>query len=315
MSAVAALVAPVPLVAQRRQTARVGILHDSWRDSTFNAMIKRLGEFGWVEGRNLQIEFRALTTDPKWTALQVEEVVRLNCDVILANGTPAALAVKAHAPTTPTVFIIGGDPVGLGLVASLPRPGGHATGYMHRSQEIIAKQLSLLRELAPAARRIAVMFEAGNPSMLQGVNTVQSAAATAGITVSPVALRDWKDIDAAHNKFRREPVDGLIVMLDRITGGHAWNIVLLADQLRLPTVYGDRLFIENGAVVSYGVDWRATIVLSADYVARILGGVKPTDLAVQQPDRFELVVHMHKARKLGMQIPQSVLLQATEVIE
>lgn len=315
VSAASALAVPESLHAQRRQTARLGILHDGGRSPVFNAMIKRLGEFGWVEGRNLDIEFRALSRELKWAAAAVEELVQLKCDVILANGTPATLITKAHAPTTPMVFIIGGDPVGMGLVASLPRPGGHSTGYMHRSQEIIARQFSLLRELAPAANRIAVIFEADNPSMMQGVDTLQSAATAAGITVSPVALRDWKDVDAAHRKFQLEPVDGLIVMFDRITAGHAWNIVRLADQLRLPAVYGDRMFVENGAVVSYGINWDATIVRSADYVARILGGAKPADLPVQQPDRFGLVVHMHKARNLGMKIPLSVLLQATEVIE
>lgn len=316
MLGTAMVVAP-PLRAQRKQTARLGVLHDSGRgDPTFEAMFKRLGEFGWVEGRNLNIELRALSTELKWAAAAVKELVALKCDVILANGTPAATAVKAHAPSMPMVFIIGGDPVGLGLVASLARPGGHATGYMQGSQEIILKQLSLLRELAPAARHVAVIFEARNPSMMQGVRTVQAAAAGAGIAVSPMPLRDWKDVEVANQTLLREPVDGLIVMFDRITANLGWNIVQMADQMRLPAVYGSRHFIYNaGAVVSYSSDWPAPVRQSADYVARILGGEKPANLPVQQPTRFELVVNMHKARKLGMKIPQSVLLQATEVIE
>ena len=218
------LAVPVSLHAQRRQTARLGILHASPRDRVFDSMIQRLGEFGWVEGRNLSIEFHVLSTEPQWAAAAVEELLRLKCDVILANGTPAALVTKAHAPTTPIVFIVGGDPVGLGLVVPLPRPGGNATGYMQRSHEIITKQLSLLRELVPAARRIAIMFEAGNPSMLQGVQALQAAAAGPGIVVRPVPLRDWKDIDVAHLALLREPVDGLIVMFDRVTASDAVSI-------------------------------------------------------------------------------------------
>jgi putative tryptophan/tyrosine transport system substrate-binding protein len=291
------------------------VLHSAGREVPFVLMFKRLGELGWIEGRNLVIEFRTLDAELKRSSVLVNELARLKCDVILANGTPAAAAVKAHAPSMPMVFIIGGDPVGLGLVASLARPGGQATGYMQSSQEIILKQLSLLRELALAARRIAVVFEAGNPSMMQGVRAVQAAAGGAGIAVSPMPLRDWKDVDAAHKTLPREPVDGLIVMFDRITVGLGWNISLMADQMRLPAIYGSRLFIDSGAALTYGADWPALVTQSADYVARILDGEKPANLPVQQPTRFELVVNMPKARTLGMKIPQSVLLQATEVIE
>jgi putative ABC transport system substrate-binding protein len=225
------------------------------------------------------------------------------------------MAVKTYAPGTPMVFAIGGDPVGLGLVASLARPGGNATGYMHGSQEIIVKQFSLLREMAPAAKRIAVRFEGGNPSMMQGVSSLRSAAAGAGITVEPLPLRGWKDVDAAHLKWIREPVDGLIVMNDRITSGQAWEIARLADQLRLPVVFGNRVFVDSGGVVSYGIDWPALILRSADYLARILNGAKPADLPVLQPSQFELVVNLAKARRTGQTIPRSLLLQATEVFE
>jgi putative tryptophan/tyrosine transport system substrate-binding protein len=297
-----ATVFAAPLHAQRKPMARLGVLHDSRRDLVFEGMFKRLGELGWVEGRNLVIEFRTLDWELKRSSVLVDELARLKCDVILANGTPAATAVKAHTPSMPMVFIIGGDPVGLGLVASLARPGGHATGYMQGSHEIILKQLSLLRELAPAAKRIAVMFEAGNPSMMQGVHAVLAAAAGAGIVLSPMPLRDWKDVDVAIETLLREPVDGLIVMFDRITSASGWKIIQMADRMRLPAVYGSRFFIDFGAVVSYGIDWTALVKQSADYVARILDGEKPANLPVQQPPQFQLVVRMHKARILGMNL-------------
>jgi putative ABC transport system substrate-binding protein len=305
---------PIRLAAQRTRTARLGILHDGPRDAVIDAMIKKLGQLGWVEGRNLVIEFRTLDYELKQSAAMVKELVQLKCDVIQTYGTPAALAVKSNAPAVPMVFVVGGDPVGLGLVSSLSRPGGNATGYMQMSQQIILKQLSLLRDLAPTAKRIAVMFEAGNPSMMQGVQALQAAAGGLGIAVVPIALRDWKDVDAAYLKLTGESVGGLLVMFDRVTANNVANIVGLAYRLRLAAVYGSRYFSDFGAAVSYGIDWNALVVLGADYVARILGGTKPADLPVQQVSQFELIVNLSAARSQGLSIPQSVLLQATEVI-
>jgi putative ABC transport system substrate-binding protein len=308
--------APVRLAAQRTRKARLGVLSDDGRSPVYNAMFNRLGELGWVEHRNMEIVFLTLDPNLKQSAAKVQELVRLKCDVVFAVGTPAAMSVKTHAPNLPMVFSIGGDPVGLGLVASLARPGGAATGYMQGSQEIVLKQLSLLREMVPSAKRVAVLFEAGNPSMLQGVRSLQHSAAAVGLETQAMSLRDWKDVDAAEKRMMREAVDGMIVMYDRITSGNAWNIASLADRRGLPAVFGNRHFIANGgALVSYGIDWPAQIVRSADYLARILDGAKPADLPVLQPAQFELVVNLWKARRLGQTIPQSVLLQATEVID
>jgi len=304
----AVLAVPARLAAQRTRTARLGVLYAGGRDQVFDAMFKRLGDLGWVEGRNLEIEFLTLDGELKESAALVRKLVRLKCDVVFAHSTPAAMAVKSHAPKMPMVFSIGGDPVELGLVASLARPGGKATGYLQGSHEIVLKQLSLLRELAPTAKRIAVMLEAGNPSMTQGLRTLQAAAAAAGVTVEAMPLRDWRDLDAAHLRWRREPVDGLIVMYDRITSGLAVSIAGLAYQLRLPVVYGNRRFVDAGGVVSYGIDWPALILRSADYLARILDGATPADLPVLQPSQFELGVKLSAARAQGLVIPQSVLL-------
>jgi putative ABC transport system substrate-binding protein len=306
---------PIRLAAQHTRKARLGILHDSPRDGVIEAMIKRLGQLGWVEGNNLVIEFRILDYELKQSAAIVKELVGLKCDVIQTYGTPAALAVKANSPGMPTVFVIGGDPIGLGLVSSLSRPGGNATGYVQLSHQIILKQFSLLRDLTPTAKRIAVLFEAGNPSMMQGVQTLKTAASAVGIAVEPIPLRDYKDVEAAYLKLHGGLVEGLLVMFDRITARYAPRIVGLAYQLRLPAVYGSRHFSEAGTAVSYGIDWPALVVLSADYVARILGGTKPEDLPVQQVAQFGLIVNLAAARMQGLSIPQSVLLQATEVIQ
>jgi putative ABC transport system substrate-binding protein len=313
--AVGAAAAPA-LRAQPARRARLGVLHDAGRGPEFLALFKRLGERGWVEGGNLEIEFRTLDPDPDWrkSDRMARELAQLKCDVIFANGTPAALAAHAGAPQVPMVFNIGGDPVALGLVASLQRPGGHATGYIQQQSEIAGKQLSLLRDLAPTAKRIAVMFEGANPSMEQAVRTAEGAARRLGMTLRRFPLKDWRDVDAAQAVWMREPVDALLVPLDRVTGANATNIANMANRLRLPAVYGGRLFIEQGGMVSYGIDYPAQVIASADYLARILDGARPADLPVQQPTRFELVVNLHLAKVYGVTIPQSVLLQATEVI-
>jgi putative ABC transport system substrate-binding protein len=315
LAAAAVLVLPIRLLAQSIGTARLGILHTGGRgDPAVGAMVQRLGELSWVEGRNLGIEFRTLDTELKDSEAMAKELARLKCDVILAYGTAAALAVKAHAPATPMVFIIDDDPVGLGLVASLPRPGGMATGYLLLSEQVMLRQFLLLRDLAPAAHRVAVMFEADNPSRMQGLRNLQAAASVAGVALEPMPMRDWKDVEAARKRWKREPVEALMVLNDRVTGANAWNIVPLAHEFRLPAIYGSRYFVNEGAEVSYGVDEFALLMLNADYIARILGGVKPASLPIQQATQFELVVNLVSAGFQGLSIPESVLLQATEVI-
>lgn len=305
-----------PLRAQPSRVARLGVLNDVGRaDPSYAALLRQLAERGWVEGRNLVVEFYTVDEDAKRSEEMARQLVQLNCDVILTKGTAAALAVQAGAPKTPKVFVIGGDPVALGIVATLQRPGGNVTGFAPQSHEIAVKQLSLLRELAPAARRVALMFQHGSISMSQSASAVESAAKPLGLAVRRFPLRGWQDVDAAHQELLREPVDGLLVLFDRVTHVNRWEIIATVNRLRLPTVYGSRYFVEDGGLVSYGIDWPALLVASADYVARILDGAKPADLPVQQPTRFELVVNRYRARTQGVIIPQSVLLQATEVLD
>jgi putative ABC transport system substrate-binding protein len=312
----AAVAVSMPLAAQSARVAKLCVLSGTARRfSSIDWQIKRLGERGWTEGRNLVVEFRMTESDTKRAELIARELAHLKCDVILATSTPAALAVHAQAPTTPMVFDIGGDPVALGLVATLQRPGGQATGFVQQFDEIAAKQLSLLRELAPASRRVAVMFDHGNSSMLQGMRTIDTAAKRLGLSVHRVPVRDYEDVDKAHRDLLREPADALLVLHGTVTAENASNISRMANRLQLPAVYGSREFIEGGGLLSYGV-YRPTLLADiAGYVARILDGAKPADLPVQQPTRFELVVNLGLARTLGMTIPQSVLLQATEVIQ
>jgi putative ABC transport system substrate-binding protein len=313
LAATGAFGVPLRLMAQRFPSVKLGIFNDSGRDKVSIAMINRLAVSGWIEGRNLRVEFGSAGNRMRPAAL-VKELVQLKCDVILAVGTPAALTVKASAPTTPLVFLIGGDPVKLGLVSSLSRPGGNATGFTSLSQELIAKQLALLRDLVPAARRIAVMFEASNQSSMQGAENLMAMARSVGTSVEPVPLETYKDVENAYRRWKHEPVDGLLVLSDSVTSRYAARIGGMTYQLRMPAVFGARQPRYVIAVVSYGVDFPALILRSADYVARVLGGAKVSELPVQQADRFELIVNLTLAAQQGLSVPQSVLLQATEVI-
>lgn len=314
LGAATVLAAAPPLRAQPKRTARIGVLHDGARGD-FNAMFKRLGELGWVEGRNLTIEFMTLDPELKGNSALVRELVRLKCELIVAQGTHSAMAIKEAAPSVPMVFVVPADPVALGLVTSLARPGGNATGLSYMSQGSSLKQLALLKEIAPTAKRVAVLFEADHPSSLQSLRAVQAAAGNAGLMVQPMPMRGWKDVDNTYLALKAKPVDGLIVLFDRVTVANHVNIVGLADRLRVPAVYGSRYFVEYGGLVSYGVDSPAMVLRSADYVARMLDGEKPANLPVQQPTQFQLVVNKHMARVRGVTIPQSVLLQATEVLD
>jgi putative ABC transport system substrate-binding protein len=301
--------------AQRKRSARLGVLTDTARqDPGLEGLFTRLAELGWSEMRNLAIEYRQIGTDAAGNIAMVRALMHAKCELIYANGTPAALAVKATAPAVPMVFGVGGDPVALGLVANLARPGGNATGWTTLTPELGVKLMALLRQLVPQAKAFAVMFEAGNASMLQGFDLMKTNAATAGLTLRAFPLRDWKDVDAAEMVLLREPVDGLIVLLDRVTSANGTNIVGVASRRRIPAVYGSPTFAGDGGLLCYGVNWSAHVMRSAEYIARILDGAKPADLPVEQPTQFELVVNLSMAHAQGIAIPRSVLLQATEVI-
>jgi putative ABC transport system substrate-binding protein len=310
-----ALAAPELLCAQPRRKARIGVLcQDPRTDPAVEGMFTRLAELGWSEIRNLSVEyirFDAATSDFR---PMIDALLRARCELVVALGTPPALAVKAAAPSMPMVFVVGGDPVTLGLVASLARPGGNATGLTHASHEHHSKLLALLREVVPSGRRFAVMFEAGNPSMLQGFETIRRYAEPAGLTLRAFPLRDSRDIDAADLALTREPADGLVVFNDRVTGYDSAAIVRLAGRRSLPAAYGGRHFVDSGGLIWYGNNWAAQLARTADYLARILDGARPADLPVERPTRFDLVVNLRAARVQGINLPQSLLLQATEVI-
>lgn len=313
--AAAALGATTNSRAQGKKSARIGVLSTVPRqDPYMRSMFSRLSDLGWSEWRNLKVEYRVVEPGATDIAPSVDAVVRSNCDLIVAATTPLALAVMSAAPSTPLVFAIGGDPVAIKLVTSMERPGGNATGWTIASHESGIKLIDLLRETVPRAKRFAAIFQSDNAASEQIYKALIVHATAAGVALQAFSVRDRKDIHALDPLWTREPVDGVIVPFEPVTVAVAGEIIRLAALQRAPAAYGSRFFVNAGGLLSYGVSWPAEVTRTADFVARILDGGKPADIPVERSTNFELIVNMRSARALGINVPQSVLAQATEVL-
>ena len=245
----------------------------------------------------------------------VAELVRLKVDLILASGTPHALAAKSAQPDLPIVFQMVSDPVASGLVASLARPSGNVTGWSNMLPETSRKLLELLKEVAPTVSRVAVLFDPKNPGKQLELKVLEAEAQRVGVNVRRLEMRSLADLKAAFSAMRRERPDGLVILQDSITSAHRKEIVELAAGARLPAIYQVSEFVDLGGLMSYGLNIVRQYRRSAVYVDRILRGAKPGDLPVEQPTAFELIVNLKTAKALGVTIPRSILLRADRVIE
>jgi putative ABC transport system substrate-binding protein len=319
----ATLVTP-PVVATAQQSGRlrtVGVLMGIANDEETQARVKvieqGLAKKGWIAGQNLRIEYRFAGSDADRMLSLSKELVGLHPEVIIGHSTPVVAALQKATQTIPIVFVVVGDPVGSGFVASIGRPGGNITGFSVMQPTIIGKYLSILRELKPDLARVAVMFNpesapsGGIPSML----TFTEAAKEFNVTPisaevhNPDAIEStMTDLGAAHNS-------AVIVMPGNFTTLHREQIISLAARTRVPTLYPYRYFVEEGGLMSYGVDVLDMFKRAPDYVDRILQGEKPADLPVQAPRKFELVINLKTARALGLVVPRIMLAGADAVIE
>jgi putative ABC transport system substrate-binding protein len=278
------------------------------------AFAQRLRELGWTEGRSVAIEYRWAEGRNERMAEIAAEFVRAKADVIVAQGTQAALAAKNETTAVPIVFALPGDPVGSGLVASLARPGGNVTGLSSQVPELAGKRLDLLREIVPGLRRLAIMANVSNAANVLDTQEVQAAARAGGLDVASFEIRRTVDIAAAFATFKGT-VDALYVPPDAFLNTNRTRINTLALVARLPTVYGARENVEAAGLISYGPNFRDLFRRAGDYVDKILRGTKPADLPVQQPVTFELVVNLITATALGLEVPATLLARADEVIE
>jgi putative ABC transport system substrate-binding protein len=280
-----------------------------------NALRKGLEERGWVVGRDVQIDFRWGVGDLEWLRSTAGDLLKSEPDVILANSDQAARATQAISRTVPTVFIAGSDPVGQGFVQSLAHPGGNLTGFSVLQPSLGPKWVELLREIAPAVRRIAMLINSENSGSMLMVRTTTEAAQKLGVEVAAAPIRTAPDIEAVMEMLARTPNIGLIVPADPALSAHRKLVVDLAARHRLPAVYALRIFANEGGLASYGISIPAVFRQASSYVDQILHGEKPGDLPVQRPTTFELVLNLRAATESGITLSPELVHLADELIE
>ena len=307
------------LAQQGEPTRRVGILipyaeGDAEGQEVVAALQRGLQDLGWVQGRNIRFDIRWAAGDPDKARDLARELIGMAPDVIVPSSNLVTTILVQETRTIPIVFILVGDPVGSGYVASMARPGGNATGFAVLENAIAGKWVETLREIAPQVSRVGFILHPETPANV-GLLHAAEAASPSGVRLIPLGVHNTSEIERAVAAFATEPNSGLIAAPHAITFANRDVIVELASRFRLPTVYAFRTFAAGGGLVSYGTNpiemWRQ----GASYVDRVLRGARPADLPAQFPTRYELVVNVKTAKALGVDIPPSLLGRADEVIE
>ena len=299
---------------QARKVYRIGFLRAGQPPTPWvEAFQQGLRERGYLDGQNVVVEFRLTDGSLDQLPRLAEELVRSKVDVIVASSSPPAVAAQKATTSVPIVFVNVFDPVELGLVPSLGRPGGNITGLAATSPELAGKRLELLRELIPKLRRVAVLSHPATPSSPKQLKGAEDAARALGMQVQPIPIQGPNDFDSAFKAVRG--ADGLLLLDSAFFTTHRARLVELAGTSRLPVIYGYREMVDAGGLMSYGVHFPDLYRRAATYVDKILKGAKPADLPVEQPTKFEFVINSRTAKALGLTIPPSLLLRADQVIE
>ena len=319
---IAGATASLSVAARAQQpdgTRRIGILsagaEDSSHQSRMAALQKELERAGWIEGRNLRVDYRSGLGDAANMRIYAAELVALAPDILLVFGTAAMAPTLEATHTIPIVFANVADPVGAGFVDSLARPGGNATGFVQFEYSLAGKWPELLREISPGIKRVAVLRDAAISSGVGQFAVIQAVAPSLGIEVSPINVRDADEIEHAVAAFARLPNGGLIITASGLSNVHRDLITKLAVQHKLPAVYPFPYIAAIGGLMNYGPDLTDQFRRAAGYVDRILKGEKPADLPVQVPTRYELTINLKTARAIGLTVPAALLARADEVIE
>jgi putative ABC transport system substrate-binding protein len=312
-----------PLVARAQQGDRVRhvsvLMPDdenvSERKAQVSACTQALADFGWTDGRNVRMDLRWGGGDANRIRALARELVSVQPDITLTNGTPATAAVQQETRTIPIVFANVADPVASGIVARLDRPGGNITGFASFEATLAGKWLELLSEIAPGLKRAAIMFnpDGNNPQFL--ITSLEMAARSLRVTPIIAPVHSDGEIEATIKDLGREPGGGLVVTSGTTLAAHRAPIILAAARNNVPAVYSASYFARDGGLLAYGPDRVDIFRRAASYVDRILRGAKPGDLPVQFPTKFEMIVNLKTAKALGLTVPQSILLSADEVIQ
>jgi putative ABC transport system substrate-binding protein len=311
---------PFAVRAQER-TARIGALLSFTETNPeskglVTAIEKQLNAAGWHKGRNLEIDYRWGASDPERFAHDAEELVLAAPDVLLAFGTPALIPLKKSATSIPIVFSAVSDPVGQGFVTNLAHPGGNVTGFSNYDPDIGAKWLQLIKDVAPLATNVTVMFNPRtSPYNVLWMQSIEAAAPRLGITPMQESVQNDEDIRRIIGLLKTKPGSGLIVPSDTFTYDRSAMIASLAASSQIPAIYAFPRFAHEGGLIAYGVDLADQVRRAAEYVGRILNGENAGDLPVQTPTRYTLTINLRAAKALSLSIPQSLLATADEVIE
>jgi putative ABC transport system substrate-binding protein len=314
---VAAVSWPLPAIAQQRpRVARIGILHpgsppDPWLDG----LREGLRDLGYVEGKDLIIEYRWAEGRSERLEDLADVLIASKVDLIVIMTGPAVLAAKRRTSTVPIVMAVSGDPVGTGAVSNLARPGGNITGFSLMSAELAGLRLGVLKEVVPNAKRVGVLYNPSEPPTQMELRETETAAQKLGLTLQPLAARSTDALAQLFDDASKGGCDALIAFAHGFAFFNRKRIADLAAQHSLPAMYGWREHADAGGLMTYGPNVTATLRRAATYVDRVLKGVSPADLPVEQPTKFELVINLKTAKALGLAIPLSVLARADAIIE
>jgi putative ABC transport system substrate-binding protein len=318
--AIAALLIPpwvsVQAQQQTKKIPRIGFLASfgAGPDPRSQALQEGLRELGYVEGKNIIIEYRHAAGNSDRLVEFAAEFVRLKVDVIVTGSTIAVRAAKELTKTIPIVMTGTGEPVGTGLVASLAHPGGNVTGLSSVGPDLNTKRLELLKEAVTGALRVAVLFNGANPSNVAALKEVEIASRVLGVQIQSLDVRDVGSFEAAFDSATQQRANAVLVQRDPLNNSYPTRIVVLAAKHKLPGMYPEIQFVNAGGLMSYGVSTVDLYRRAANYVDKILKGAKPADLPVEQPTKFEFIINLKTAKQIGLTIPPNVLARADKVI-
>jgi putative ABC transport system substrate-binding protein len=300
--------------------ARIGVMaatseQDPVTKARVTAFRQGLQSLGWIDGQNIHMDYRWDIEGPERARAAVKELVALKPDILLPSTTPMVAAVRQETQSIAVVFVNVSDPVGTGFVENLARPGGNITGFTNFEYAMGAKWLQLLKQVAPGVNRAAVIANPKNPNTALYRNAIAPAAPAVGLQLIGADVDGVPDIERAVEAFARQPNGGLLVIPDPVTISNRDTIIAQAAKYALPAVYAYRFFAESGGLLAYGTDTNDLFRRAAEYVDRILKGAKPGELPIQQPTKYELVINLKTAKRLGLDIPPGVLAIADAVIE
>jgi putative ABC transport system substrate-binding protein len=304
-----------PLAARAQQRFKIGLLDTGLGAAFAVPFMRKLAELGYVEGRNVVIERKSAEGNPERLQDLAADLVRQQVDVIVTAGTPAGFAAKKATNTIPIVLGANSDPVGVGLVASLARPGGNLTGNSLMAPDLSAKRLDILHTLAPKLSRFAILWDSSNPGMAERVRETKIAADQSHVLLHIVGPRNLDELDTAFADLLNARPDALLVTAEAFTRQHLARILDFANNNKIPSMFEDSSYVAAGGLMSYGPDYQDVFQKAAIFVDKILKGAKPADLPIEQPTKFEMVINLKTANALGFEIPPKLLALADRVIE